>query len=192
MIRTQQAQLQALQLAAHQSQSQSSQPSSAAIIDDSTPTSERSLSFHTPTPSAAPPSIRTNTNPPTNAPRRSTSRPSSRTTSPALRPLAHVAVDHIHAQGSSNSSSGEWPSLDATPPAAGTSPGLGIRRGSRDESTFYQAETQMLTRENQMLRLRIRELGKWFPPSPPKDLEPSLEWMRGLNDRCEQRDRYQI
>jgi len=28
----------------------------------------------------------------------------------------------------------------------------------RDENAFYQAETQMLTRENQMLRHRIREL----------------------------------
>lgn len=32
--------------------------------------------------------------------------------------------------------------------------------GTRDESAFYQAETQTLTRENQMLKLRIRELGK--------------------------------
>lgn len=32
--------------------------------------------------------------------------------------------------------------------------------GARDESAFYQAETQMLTRENQMLRHRIRDLGK--------------------------------
>lgn len=32
--------------------------------------------------------------------------------------------------------------------------------GGRDESAFYQAETQMLTRENQMLKHRIRELGK--------------------------------
>lgn len=32
--------------------------------------------------------------------------------------------------------------------------------GSRDESAFYQAETSMLTRENQMLRHRIRDLGK--------------------------------
>jgi hypothetical protein len=30
---------------------------------------------------------------------------------------------------------------------------------TRDEGVFYQAETQMLTRENQMLKLRIRELG---------------------------------
>lgn len=29
----------------------------------------------------------------------------------------------------------------------------------RDESAFYQAETQALTRENQMLKQRIRELG---------------------------------
>ncbi|GJC96965.1 hypothetical protein ColKHC_05791 [Colletotrichum higginsianum] len=30
--------------------------------------------------------------------------------------------------------------------------------GGRDESAFYQAETQMLVRENQMLRHRIRDL----------------------------------
>lgn len=33
--------------------------------------------------------------------------------------------------------------------------------GARDESAFYQAETSMLTRENQMLKLRIRELGEF-------------------------------
>ena len=33
--------------------------------------------------------------------------------------------------------------------------------GGRDESAFYQAETSMLVRENQMLRHRIRDLGKW-------------------------------
>ena len=32
-----------------------------------------------------------------------------------------------------------------------------------DESVFYQAETQNLTRENQMLRQRIRELGRHLP-----------------------------
>jgi hypothetical protein len=32
--------------------------------------------------------------------------------------------------------------------------------GGRDESAFYQAETQMLTRENQMLKHRIRDLEK--------------------------------
>lgn len=32
--------------------------------------------------------------------------------------------------------------------------------GGRDESAFYQAETAMVTRENQMLKQRIRELGE--------------------------------
>lgn len=35
---------------------------------------------------------------------------------------------------------------------------LGGSTGGRDESAFYQAETQMMVRENQMLRQRIREL----------------------------------
>jgi hypothetical protein len=38
--------------------------------------------------------------------------------------------------------------------------------GSRDESAFYQAETQNLTRENQMLKQRIRELGMSCPNTP--------------------------
>ena len=33
--------------------------------------------------------------------------------------------------------------------------------GGRDENAFYQAETQMLIRENQMLRHRIRDLGRF-------------------------------
>jgi hypothetical protein len=32
----------------------------------------------------------------------------------------------------------------------------------RDETSYYQAESQSLSRENQMLRHRIRELGKSF------------------------------
>ena len=35
----------------------------------------------------------------------------------------------------------------------------GVGGASRDEAAFYQAEAQSLTRENQMLRQRIRELG---------------------------------
>ena len=34
--------------------------------------------------------------------------------------------------------------------------------GTRDESAFYQAETQALTRENQLLKQRIRDLGKLY------------------------------
>ncbi|KAG5983754.1 hypothetical protein E4U55_007219 [Claviceps digitariae] len=39
--------------------------------------------------------------------------------------------------------------------------------GGRDESAFYQAETQMLTRENQMLRHRIRDLEKQLAEISP-------------------------
>ncbi|KAI9902687.1 hypothetical protein N3K66_002039 [Trichothecium roseum] len=44
--------------------------------------------------------------------------------------------------------------------------------GARDESAFYQAETQMLTRENQMLRHRIRDLEKQLTDMSPRS--PSL------------------
>jgi hypothetical protein len=43
----------------------------------------------------------------------------------------------------------------------------GVETQSRDEAAFYQAEAQNLTRENQMLKVRIRELGKLNSP-PPK------------------------
>ncbi|KAK2612573.1 hypothetical protein QQS21_001344 [Conoideocrella luteorostrata] len=49
--------------------------------------------------------------------------------------------------------------------------------GGRDESAFYQAETQMLTRENQMLRHRIRDLEKQLAemgPSSGTGTEPSI------------------
>ena len=140
MIRTQQAQLQQIQ------QSTGALPgTSSAAVDDSTPTSERSFSF----PSASipfPPSVM-NPRPRSPGPRGSLdlsrhssrrSRPSSRTTSPALLPLS----------AGLHSESNEW-----------LLSGGGVGQGSRDESAFYQAETQMLTRENMMLKMRIRELG---------------------------------
>ena len=43
---------------------------------------------------------------------------------------------------------------------------------SRDEGAFYQAESHMLQRENQMLKHRIRELGK--SSSPAKTGSPCL------------------
>ena len=156
MIRQQQAQLQQMQ---HQSSSNTA-IESGDPIDDSTPTSERSFSFpnvpgpapisvatsHPRSPGALPLSI---TNPRTRSPaprgsfdlsRRSSrrSRTPSHAGSPALRPLSAG----VHPHGGD-----EW-LLSG-----------GGNHGSRDESAFYQAETQMLTRENQMLRLRIRELG---------------------------------
>jgi hypothetical protein len=50
----------------------------------------------------------------------------------------------------------------------------------RDESAFYQAETQMLVRENQMLRLRIRELGEFIFFSSSAFLREGswLVWMK--------------
>jgi hypothetical protein len=58
------------------------------------------------------------------------------------------------------------PSRNASPRLRSTSisadSGEAWALGGRDESAFYQAETQMLMRENQMLKHRIRELGKCF------------------------------
>ncbi|KAE8144468.1 hypothetical protein BDV25DRAFT_166780 [Aspergillus avenaceus] len=67
------------------------------------------------------------------------SRPSSQAASPSLRPVADVP----RPEGS------EWITGTSESPA---------RRSSRDEGAFYQAEATMLSRENQMLRQRIREL----------------------------------
>ncbi|KAF2265966.1 hypothetical protein CC78DRAFT_567264 [Lojkania enalia] len=143
MIRQQQAQIAALQ------STQGAQPNSA-IVDDSTPTSERSLSL---APSAhasqanlpnssIPNSIITNqprSRSPFQLSRHSSvagrSRGSSHAGSPSLRPMSGGGMAHE--------------STDWLP---------GSAAGARDESAFYQAETQMLTRENQMLKLRIREL----------------------------------
>ena len=143
MIRQQQAQLQQIQ------QSAGFTPStSTAAVDDSTPTSERSFSFPN-VPPTQPMSV-TNPRPRSPAPRASfdlsrqssrRSRTSSRTGSPALRPESAGLQTH----------GDEWLLS-------------GGSQGSRDESAFFQAETQTLTRENQMLRLRIRELGTYSAP----------------------------
>ena len=144
MIRQQQAQILALQ--------SNQQPTSSAVVDDSTPTSERSLSLPqsshasqvnvSPMPtSIAQPRSRSPFGAFGNASRHSSmadrSRGSSHAGSPALRPMSSGLADMS----------------DFLPgPATGT---------PRDESAFYQAETQNLTRENQMLKLRIRELGTY-------------------------------
>ena len=133
MIRQQQIQLQQLQQTGY------TPSASTAAVDDSTPTSERSFSFSN-VPLTLPMSV-TNPRPRSPIPRSSfeLSRQSSRRSrtssrSPSIRPLS--AGLHPHGD--------EW---------------LLAGGGSRDESAFYQAETQTLTRENQMLRMRIRELG---------------------------------
>jgi len=133
MIRTQQQQLQQLQAAGGQSQA-------VPAIDDSTATSERSMSFSGGIPTQSAAASATPRSPSTVAHPRSSfdlaradlqrrSRTPSRTASPRLR---------------STSISGES--------------GDPFSLGGRDESAFYQAETQMMVRENQMLRMRIRDL----------------------------------
>lgn len=147
MIRQQQVQIQQLQTANPQA--------SSSAVEDGTPTSERSMSIPplpqitpqaavSPLPSSTPHSANSPfvLNPRSNMSRQSSmadrSRNSSHTGSPALRPTSgHGITPHD--------------GYDILPtPALHT----------RDESAFYQAETQMLTRENQMLKQRIRELGK--------------------------------
>ncbi|CAG8983852.1 hypothetical protein HYALB_00005490 [Hymenoscyphus albidus] len=134
MIRTQQQQLQALQAASGQPQT------NPLAIDDSTPTSERAMSF---TQATAP------------LPQSSTSTP--RSPSIALHPRSSfdlVRTDIAHRRS-------RTPSRNASPRMRATSmsgEGDSVNFGGRDESAFYQAETQMMIRENQMLRQRIREL----------------------------------
>jgi len=149
MIRQQQQQIQALSASAPTT----ANPNSSTAIDDSTPTSERSLSLPRSAtasqqniPSIAAPRARSPMAQPHNMSRTSSyaSRGSSRTGSPSIRPMSgqQRESDDFFLGGP----------------------------GSRDESAFYQAETQMLTRENQMLKLRIRELerqlGELNPTSP--------------------------
>lgn len=133
MIRVQQQQLQQLQAAGS--------ALTSSVIDESTPTSDQSITFSSPSlPHAPLPSTATPRSPSLNYPRASMdlaradiqrrSRTPSRTDSPNLR---------------STSISGETGDV--------------WNLGGRDESAFYQAETQMMVRENQMLRQRIRELG---------------------------------
>jgi hypothetical protein len=136
MIRQQQTQIDTLQ---------ANQPhASSSAVDDSTPTSERSMSLPRGQPIASPiPSSQPRSRSPFNISRQSSfadrSRGPSHTGSPSLRPFPGQPGTHdVH---------------DMLPgPATG-----------RDESAFYQAETQNLTRENQMLKLRIRELGEFLP-----------------------------
>ncbi|KAJ9496944.1 hypothetical protein LTR99_003689 [Exophiala xenobiotica] len=152
MIREQQLQLDALRNTQsdghhhhhHQHSRRSSQlnsaltASSTAVLDDETPASERSISF-----SSIHPAVPPNPQAPT---RRISRDPSSASRSPALRALP----GHESSLGSLGTST-DWP----------PSPIESARRNSfRDESVFYQAETAMLTRENQLLRQRIRELEK--------------------------------
>ncbi|KAK5956384.1 hypothetical protein OHC33_002961 [Knufia fluminis] len=137
MIRAQQNQLDTMR--AQQAGSQQLQSTTSTAVEETTPQSERSFSF---------PSV----HPAVGSVPRPTSRlsreNSSAHRSPALRPLPSQEL-HDHA----------WP---PSPTGHGNKRrGSSSRRDSmRDESAYYQAEQANLQRENQMLRMRIRELEK--------------------------------
>ncbi|KAJ5113139.1 hypothetical protein N7456_001673 [Penicillium angulare] len=131
LIRSQQAQL-------HQYQ-QSHPGTSTAIVDEPSSASERSPSFSLPMPPPIAPS-RLSISSVSN---RRSSRPSSQATSPSLQPQDPTRSGI----GSAIDGTEAFPTLRDT-----------SRRGSRDESAYYQAEASMLSRENQMLRQRVREL----------------------------------
>lgn len=89
--------------------------------------------------------------------------------SPRVTSTSHAATHFHHPHSLSRQSSSRLSNAGSN--SRGTSPALRpqssslgpltedfLLGGTRDECAFYQAETQMLTRENQMLKLRIREL----------------------------------
>ncbi|KAF7560044.1 hypothetical protein G7046_g4100 [Stylonectria norvegica] len=148
MIREQQLELQRLQAGQPQGH--------ASAVEDSSAISERS-GHGTPQPSASQVSVA----------------PSAGSFS---RPIAHhprSSFDIARAdlqRRSRTSSRGASPRMRSTSISADSGD---LVLGGRDESAFYQAETQMLVRENQMLRHRVRDLGKYmYDRHPPITHEP--------------------
>jgi hypothetical protein len=130
LIRDQQLQLDALR-ASQPSGDRRQSGANSALAEDSEQESSRPFPSIHPAVSTGQP------------PRRPSRQNSGVTRSPAL--TAHISHEP------SSASQTDWP----------PSPIEHARRNSiRDESAFYQAETAALTRENQMLRMRIRELEK--------------------------------
>ncbi|GAW24617.1 hypothetical protein ANO14919_142080 [Xylariales sp. No.14919] len=135
MIRQQQLQLQQLQAAQGQSHS-------TVAAEDPPSTSDRSASITQPP--GVPPSLPT---PSGSIPR-----------SPSIshpRSSFDLARDALHRRSRTPSRGASSPRLRSTSISQEGEPHLS---GVRDETTYYQAETQSLIRENQMLRHRIREL----------------------------------
>ncbi|KAI7214209.1 hypothetical protein KC333_g6152 [Hortaea werneckii] len=84
-------------------------------------------------------------------PSTSTSQPSS--PEPSSSQPSHPVSSNSHGTTSSP------PPPPAFPPVSGSDNWFGgTTTMMRDETAFYQAETQTLTRENRMLKLRVREL----------------------------------
>ncbi|KAL4780803.1 hypothetical protein BJX76DRAFT_34798 [Aspergillus varians] len=105
-----------------------------SAIDDTTPSSERSTSFP---PAAA------------------LSAAGSRTSTQLTSSLSSRRPSQVHSPNLRPADYSRGPDASEWVPSPGDGAG---RRGSRDESSFYQAEAIALARENQMLRQRVREL----------------------------------
>jgi hypothetical protein len=92
----------------------------------------------------------------------------SRSQTPAITSVLPIrtgrptSLQRQHSNSARASSQHNSPSLSSTPEDHATASSLYLPSPTtstlRDEASFYQAETQMLTRENQMLKHRIREL----------------------------------
>lgn len=141
MIRQQQLQLQQLQAAQGHSHT-------SVAAEDATPTSERSSSAILPTPITQP-----------IFPALSSSVPRS----PVLshpRSSFDIARDALHRRSRTPSRGAPSPRMRST--SISGENGEPHLSGVRDEIAYYQAETQSLSRENQMLHHRIRELGERY------------------------------
>ncbi|RYC57742.1 hypothetical protein CHU98_g8465 [Xylaria longipes] len=133
MIRQQQLQLQQLQAA---------QAQSSVAAEDHPSILDRSISMSHPP--GVPPFLPT--------PSGSTPRSPSMSHPPAS---LDTARDALHRRSRTPSHGASSPRLRSTSISQEGEPHLS---GVRDETTYYQAETQSLIRENQMLRHRLREL----------------------------------
>lgn len=78
--------------------------------------------------------------------------------------LPRGSFEHGFRQRSRTPSRGASPRLRST--SISQDSGEPLALGGSNESAFYQAETQMLVRENQMLRHRIRDLGRLYISKP--------------------------
>ncbi|KAK0932820.1 hypothetical protein LTR29_015622 [Friedmanniomyces endolithicus] len=151
MIRIQQEQLATLQRQQQQQQHPPSEPS---------PTSTEQTHFPTP-----PSTLHTPAS--TNLTEQSSPRSVSLSNSLPQHASAHAHFNRPHSlsrQSSARLSNAGTSSRSGSPALRPVSANLGpltedfLLGGTRDECAFYQAETQTLTRENQMLKARIREL----------------------------------
>jgi hypothetical protein len=158
MIRLQQDQLAALQ-------NQNNQNHDSSAIAPTPPAgSSRPSSAHPHDSQLQHPQPTTGASASTNANSRSTSFSSAVPVQAGL-PHGHGIFNRPHSLSRQSSARISNNASGTTSPALHPSSGLGpltedfLLGGTRDDAAFYQAETVNLTRENQLLKFRIRELG---------------------------------